>query len=75
MGMDVQKFMFDGHEVMAVKPLSAHPGDKHLFVVIHRGSSSYIPFVVHTYNRQDGGFYNGSYCEDMTQALGVFNRR
>lgn len=66
------EFEFFGYKVVAVKPYSGHPDDSYLFTVIRKNNRG---FVVHTYNRTFDGFSNGSYCDDLATAIGVFNRR
>lgn len=62
------------HNVLAVRPLNSNPKDGHLYVVLHRSLSDSL--VVHTYNSQDDGFFNGIYCGyDMVVAMACFNSR
>jgi hypothetical protein len=63
------------HKVLAVKPQSAHPLDEDLCTVLHYSNTDGKMLVVHRLNLEDGGFYLGTYCDNMEQALSVFNAR
>ena len=42
-------------------------------IVLREWNSKFTPYVVHTFNEQDGGFHHGHYCESITRATEVFN--
>lgn len=60
------------HSFYAAKPISAHPGDSHLLIVIQDSYFSYHLFVVHTFNTATGDFVDGLYFTTFDEALGVF---
>ena len=55
------------HAVLAAKRI-----DSFRVLVIHE-THGCQPFVVHTFNEQDGGFHCGHYCETLARALEVFD--
>ncbi len=56
------------HSVISAKRI-----DSFRVLVLREWYAKQTPFVVHTFNEQDGGFHNGHYCESLTRALEVFN--
>ena len=52
--------------------LAARRIDSFRWLVIHE-TSGCQPFVVHSFNEQDGGFHCGHYCETYARAVEVFN--
>lgn len=47
----------------------------YLLTVLRPHHSVFTPFVVHTYNKTDGGFYHGHYFTDYADALAYFNSK
>lgn len=60
----------NSHQVLAARRL-----DSFRVLVIREWSSQQAPFVVHTFNEQDGGFHHGHYCETLKRAAVVFAER
>jgi hypothetical protein len=52
--------------------LAAHRLDSFRVRVLREWHSQYAPFVVHTFNENDGGFHHGHYCESLERAEEVF---
>lgn len=52
--------------------LSACRIDSFRILVIRETGTPLSPFVVHTFNQQDGGFHNGHYCDSLNRARQVF---
>lgn len=63
------------HTFIAAKPNSTHPNDSFLFTVVHHSNSVGCLFVVHTFNLQDGGYYNGYYFDTLEEALTFFSNK
>lgn len=57
------------HTVLAAKRID------YFRVLVVRDWPGYMPFVVHTFNEQDGGFHHGHYCESLERAMEIFNAR
>ena len=58
------------HPVIAAKRI-----DSFRVLVVRDWVSSYNPYVVHTFNEQDGGFHHGHYCETLERAMEVFDAK
>lgn len=58
----------NAHTVLAAKRFSSY-----LVLVVHSWPSRSTPYVVHTFNEQDGGFGHGHYCDSLARALEVFD--
>lgn len=41
--------------------------------VVREWDNVNTPFVVHTFNEQDGGFHHGRYCADFMRAMECFD--
>ena len=58
------------HPVIAAKRI-----DSFRVLVVRDWVSSYNPYVVHTFNEQDGGFHHGHYCDSLERAMEVFDAK
>ena len=47
----------------------------YLEIVLCKIDNSYTPFVTWLHNKNDNGFYHGSYHSNLTEALNDFNDR
>ncbi len=57
----------DRFELLGFRPMTPHPGDAFLFVVIGRRCDE--TFAMWTHNAVAGGFANGHYDLDLRRAL------
>lgn len=62
-----------GNHIYLRKPISEHPGDTYLEIVLATNSRG--EFVVWTHNALDGGLNGGQYSDDFIRALGYYDRR
>jgi len=70
----IKDYQGDDHKCFAAKPFMDQAD--HMLMTILRGSTSVrTPYVVHTLNLITGEYFDGSYCDDMAQAMQIFNAR
>lgn len=62
------------HSVYAAKPKSANPGDAYLNIVLHKGTSTGFPYVLHDMNLQTSGCHNGRYFQTFEEGLEAFSK-
>jgi len=56
-------------QLIADRPLSNHPEDRHLRVVLVQLNDSFLEtFAVYLFNADDGGFYEGKYFDRLSDA-------
>lgn len=55
--------------------LAAKRKDHFRVIVLREWASAQTPFVVHTFNEQDGGFHHGHYCATLERAREVFDAK
>ena len=68
-----QKCQFAGVDLIGFKPYSTHPDDYYLLKVIcERKNTHFHPFVIWTYNNEDGGFHDGHYYASDKEAFKDF---
>lgn len=58
---------------IAMKRHSRHTGDCYLFVVLYEKDNG--EFVVHGYNAETDGLFQGDYYRDLPTAFARFNER
>lgn len=64
-----------GYTLLGVKPLTAHPDDKYLTVVLVNRHTQVQPFVTWICNVTDPSFNTGVYFTELKDALERFNKR
>lgn len=66
-------------ETLATRPLTAHPDDHYLSVVLRKREDGYEPYVTHIHNSTlaegQGGYVEGHYFEKYEDALEDFKTR
>lgn len=60
----------NAHPVIAAKRK-----DSFRVIVLREWASAQTPFVVHTFNEQDGGFHHGHYCNTLARAREIFDAK
>lgn len=55
--------------------IAAKRKDSFCVIVLREWASAQTPFVVHTFNEQDGGFHHGHYCGTLARAREVFDAK
>ena len=66
----------NGYDLLAIKPISAHPDDFYLTAVLVDRHEEYNPYVGWLCNTSGNpGFYYGHYFESLKDAIKHFNER
>lgn len=83
--VNAQAFTLDRERATASLTVSDRQGNSHPVIAAKRIDSFRVlvvrewhgcqPFVVHTFNEQDGGFHHGHYCESLARAMAVFDMK
>lgn len=70
--MEEPRYIHDTKEVIASRPVSDHPGDRHLEILLCRWRSEWVTWA---YNKQTNDAFHGHYFKDETKARQDFARR
>lgn len=62
---DVEELLESEHNILAVRPLTLHPEDYYLWVVLRKSyRSNAMRYYTHIYNSHSSGFVSGHYFEE-----------
>jgi hypothetical protein len=65
-----------GYDLIAVKPLTAHPDDFYLNIILVDRKTEIEPYVCWLHNTYDkDGLHEGHYYNNLTSALARFNNK